>query len=1096
MCPRTGTFLLGVIACQVCLTFLAWNTAVIMREEWMRLMPHISNSDVLLVKLPRFLGPVWAVVPRTCDDLKWWDTFVRSDEDLDEKLEAGTSFGDVTVTGPAYIGKCDLHMLMSAKDTVQDGAMHNLTKKILVDLTGLPEQQVHSTMYEFRRRLATLEVQASPPAPYGAYGAAPLPPQPYAAAPPGFTAPQAYAPYAPYGFPYGAAAPQPLVAEDSEAPEAPGHMTFSYGVELGDRINRIDERKSVRTALEGLKASIQKGLQDSGWNASGNNVSVTSCTRPAWLAAPVPILVAVPTLAPTMLVANDTELPDDLVVGPTKSTSTTFLPKGEPSEENHTDKTHDDEVPAEEYHSEAPTEAPATPTNAPTTNSPTNAPTEGLTAAPATPTTTTVPTNAPSASPTKAPTVAPTVAPAAPTSVPPSTSAWHPDPFAATTSAPEMQDAPAPAPIPQTTEAKEPVGPDYATVVAEVAAQKDPEKAAQDIVQEVKMEGGSKDEEAKEIDDIIITADMDPEAATKAAAHAMKEEGGSMLDIENIVLNSVPETETSDTKYAEFAKAAAEAVQEVGGTGEQATKTAVDAIIDIADADGPDAGEAAAVVADIAKEMGRTPSEAALAAADTARGVALAAGYTQDEADTLAKQMEEDVAGRRLDGQPSVWDKPDADTDVAVAAQPGAAPGPDVAGPHAAAPYPMPVVGPYAAPGGAYSAQPTADTVSPGGTVPAFGYGAPAYGAPAYVHAYGAPVYGSAPMGYGTPMMGQSAMDFTDGPTSAPTEEVEVDIYNESAATEGDFQKINPLNPADWSKLNWNRIFNAINPFHKGPAHTQSIAIERCGSTILFEQTRVNSRYLSMVTFGKIFHRGTPDIEDLITKREMGFRPILFGLIFSGLLKYLTKVLDIVAGTLSPAHRYVQLWNKSRTRCDKILESVLVHSMAIVFSLGLQTCLTTMFFIFWRRDHFVMSYMPDVGLWMFFVSLALLTAANVLDRCNGFLVHRSNTELYMFWLFWIGWMMLISVPMLGFSCFSLWYLVEVNRSGWMDQMDFVSPEFVAAAKKSSILTCLFFVCGILDFICIVRMDMDKNASSATMVVEDDPMASRKLRMGF
>lgn len=552
------------------------------------------------------------------------------------------------------------------------------------------------------------------------------------------------------------------------------------------------------------------------------------------------------------------------------------------------------------------------------------------------------------------------------------------------------------------------------------------------------------------VDDVILKANLPPAQAMKAAAMAMKRVGGSMEEVEEAVLHSIRVSDISGSTYAADAKAAAEAVKQMGGTPQEATKAAVDFIVAATNADGPDPAAAAAVAMNIAQQMGSSAFEAAIAAGDTAHAVALAGGRTGAEAQQLGLQMWE-AAGRRLSGAPfPVWEaalgNPLAGTPPA-GTLPAFTPSAGVVSFGAAVPGGATSAGPYITPPLGYA---------PGAVPPAW-----ANNYTAMMHAVAAAsawVSEALPAGDGVPPY-YNPIRPSEAPTSAPTEVIIFDVYN--ASSEGE-TKFDLLSWRDYQKINWKRLFHAIF-FFTGKHHkyVHDLSIERCGTSIIFEQTKAIQRYLSMITVGKVFQTGTPSVAALIDKRVRGYSPLLCGLFVSMVLKYLPKAIDVCTGSCGPQLPYAQLWSKSRTRCDRLLESCMMHSMSVIFTLVMQIALTTMFFVFWRRDHFVVAYMPEVGLVVFFASLMFISVASVCDRCTGFLLRRTDKEVCLFWLLWALWMAIITVPMLGFSVFGMHFLFEVYRAGWLDEMDYLSPEnslWLRGTHRSQLLCSLSVAC--------------------------------------
>merc|ERR1711933_175051 len=111
-------------------------------------------------------------------------------------------------------------------------------------------------------------------------------------------------------------------------------------------------------------------------------------------------------------------------------------------------------------------------------------------------------------------------------------------------------------------------------------------------------------------------------------------------------------------------------------------------------------------------------------------------------------------------------------------------------------------------------------------------------------------------------------------------------------------------------------------------------------------------RYLYMEKLSNMLTTVPPTAEELHTARVHQHRQLIIGITVCMLLKYTLKLTDIVAGCCG--HRYVQLWNQGRTTFDKVLESMMLHGVSIVFTLAMQMTLCTLFVSFWRDDHFIM----------------------------------------------------------------------------------------------------------------------------------------------
>merc|ERR1712232_562452 len=105
------------------------------------------------------------------------------------------------------------------------------------------------------------------------------------------------------------------------------------------------------------------------------------------------------------------------------------------------------------------------------------------------------------------------------------------------------------------------------------------------------------------------------------------------------------------------------------------------------------------------------------------------------------------------------------------------------------------------------------------------------------------------------------------------------------------------------------------------------IEVNVCGKTQYFEAPRLWNLYLSMVTLSRKFGWATPTTEDLWEARMNLFDSIFFWIVACLLMKHGMKTYDVVTRLCGPQ---VELsMNSYRTRADKVLESLLLHSLSI-----------------------------------------------------------------------------------------------------------------------------------------------------------------------
>lgn len=253
--------------------------------------------------------------------------------------------------------------------------------------------------------------------------------------------------------------------------------------------------------------------------------------------------------------------------------------------------------------------------------------------------------------------------------------------------------------------------------------------------------------------------------------------------------------------------------------------------------------------------------------------------------------------------------------------------------------------------------------------------------------------------------------------------------------------------------------------------------VERCNETMHFEGVTHLDRYLSMISLSNHITGGTATAEELHKGRLRGHDTLLVGIIICMILKYSLKVADVVAECWG--HQYVQMWNQGRTTFDKVLESLLLHGVSIVFTLAMQVTLCSLFLTFWRGDHFIMTYIPGLGFALFFGSLVFFCVFMVFDRLRGWMVRCSNSYIYCFWLLWFMWMFLLTVPMIGYCAYSANFMWSVREMGWLqDQDEIFSKEFVQASVNAATATGCFIVVAVVDMVVILLLDFDQQPTTS------------------
>lgn len=199
------------------------------------------------------------------------------------------------------------------------------------------------------------------------------------------------------------------------------------------------------------------------------------------------------------------------------------------------------------------------------------------------------------------------------------------------------------------------------------------------------------------------------------------------------------------------------------------------------------------------------------------------------------------------------------------------------------------------------------------------------------------------------------------------------------------------------------------------------------------------------------------------------------GLIATMFMKYSLKLMDIGAGLCG--HKYVQLWNGGRTTIDKMIESIMIHGISIVFTLSMQLTLCTVFLTFWQGEYFVMSYIPGIGFVAFLGSFMLFTIYSVCDRVKQIMLHSSNCYIVCFWIGYVIWMAIVTVPMLGYSLYVLQYAFEIHRGNWIRKEPF-SEEFVQASHTVIKAVGGFTAIAVIEFFLIIKLDLEEGKAQS------------------
>lgn len=232
-------------------------------------------------------------------------------------------------------------------------------------------------------------------------------------------------------------------------------------------------------------------------------------------------------------------------------------------------------------------------------------------------------------------------------------------------------------------------------------------------------------------------------------------------------------------------------------------------------------------------------------------------------------------------------------------------------------------------------------------------------------------------------------------------------------------------------------------------------------------------RYFSMISLSAMVN-GKTTMEKLIASRNNNQMYLFWILIIVFVLKYGLKISDIVSFMCS--HKYVQLWNGGRTKIDKLLESMMIHGLAVVFTLAMQLTMCTNFLTFWNDEgFFTMSYIPGLGFVIFFISFVIISVYMVLDRWLQWMLKADNIYIWTFWAIWCVWMLLVTVPMLGYSVYVIQFVWEI-KTGHMLRTEPFSVEFVDASHKVCDGALKLTVIAVLELLLILKLDWEEASS--------------------
>lgn len=229
-------------------------------------------------------------------------------------------------------------------------------------------------------------------------------------------------------------------------------------------------------------------------------------------------------------------------------------------------------------------------------------------------------------------------------------------------------------------------------------------------------------------------------------------------------------------------------------------------------------------------------------------------------------------------------------------------------------------------------------------------------------------------------------------------------------------------------------------------------------------------RYYSMISLSSMTTGGTASMSKLHASRVKTYHSMFLLLMVTMAMKYSLKLIDVCTGCIG--HKYVQVWNGGRTTMDKVIESLMIHGVSIVFTLAMQLTLCTVYLTFWQGEYFVMSYIPGIGFVIFFGSFVCFTIGMVVDRIRQTMLNSSACYIYCFWIWWVIWMFAVCVPMLGYSVYVMQFVWQVVKGHWLHKEPF-SEEFVHAARIVCHAAGGFTAIAVLELGIILKLDLEE-----------------------
>lgn len=235
-----------------------------------------------------------------------------------------------------------------------------------------------------------------------------------------------------------------------------------------------------------------------------------------------------------------------------------------------------------------------------------------------------------------------------------------------------------------------------------------------------------------------------------------------------------------------------------------------------------------------------------------------------------------------------------------------------------------------------------------------------------------------------------------------------------------------------------------------------------------------------MITLSQLITGGTTTMAALHQSRKNCYHSIFVVLMVTMALKYGLKLVDVCSRFSCVDHKYVQLWNGDRTTIDKMLESIMIHGVAIVFTLAMQLTMCTLYLTFWTGEAFVMSYVPGMGFIVFFMSFGAFTMCMVLDRVKKILFNSKDRWIWCFWLSWALWMGMVCAPMIGYCVYVVQFVHQVMAGDWVRREPF-SSDFVNASRIVCHAAWWFVVVAIAELFIILKLDLDEGKMRSGIV---------------